>query len=470
MKNIKLLFLIASFFLFAGVVSADNTFIFSTDPQSIPVGQVSGKINVEASSPVTETTYLNFTSSSPTGQFLNGSGNPLTSAYISTGDSNRAVYYEDSTAGDFTISVDILHKDKTEITSISQDIFIGQPVSGDDSNDNSTTTENATTTNTTTNSNDDSEAVTGNSAPSSSAHSSPEPLSDTGQESSFEISAGRDRLTSVGNSLDFKASPTETPNTSSGTITYVWSFGDGTTATGSEVSHTYRFAGNYSVVCNASFSDNAAVSRLSVKVIDPKISMSRVSGGIQIENNSGAEINLEGWMLQGQNKTFIFPKDTLISNGNKIVFADVVTGILTGAVLQNPIGTKYAEISDNFGSVFSVSSVTTTQISTDSLTSEIQNISEKVADLKSEMNTVAISNSKQGYSTTSLIGGTMVVSAPEKSTADTNQPENAKPNQQNQTANAVTVFQAPKSRGFFGTILSWPVSGFNFVLGLFGRK
>ena len=139
MKNLKYLFFAAFIFIFS-IVYADNSFIFSTNPQSIAISQISGKINVQAKSPVAETTYLSPTSSSPTGKFLTGAGNPLARAYISTGDSNRAVYYKDSTAGDFVITIVVSNKNRVQIASINQHIYIGQPVFGAGLSASSTTT------------------------------------------------------------------------------------------------------------------------------------------------------------------------------------------------------------------------------------------------------------------------------------------------------------------------------------------
>jgi len=459
MKYFKFLFLAVAVFVFFGTARADNTFIFSTDPQSIAVGQMSDKINVQSSSPVTETTYLDFTSSSPTGEFLTSAGNPLQSAYISTGDSNRAVYYEDSTAGDFVITAVVLSEAKVPIATISQNISVGIGTSnssgGDD--ENATTTDISTTT-------DATGAQTVGSGGSSSddlnvsAHSSPAPLSSAEPETDFEISAGRDRLTSVGNSLVFRVAPIATENAPENDITYVWSFGDGTTAQGSSVSHAYQFSGDYVVVCNAQYSDEQAVSRATVKVIDPKISLARISGGLQIGNNSGAEINLENWKLVSENKSFTFPQDTLLPNGRQVIFADEVTGINSGNVsVQNPLGQKYAEISDDTAvATQNVIAQTNPAATTDQITAEVQNIKEKVVALKSQMEETKNPNPNPN------LEATVEIKTPENSP-----PTNTAGAQTNQTAAAVTVFEAPKTRGLIGTILAWPIAGFDFIRNLF---
>lgn len=462
MKYLKFLFLIIFVFIFSSTAHAENSFIFSTEPQSIPLSQVSGKINVLAQSPVTETTYLSFTSSSPTGQFLNSSGNPLTSAYISSGDSNRAVYYKDSTAGDFVISADVLSKDKTKITTISQHITVGQQSSGGGQDVTSTTN---TTTETKTSENSSSPSS------STSAHSSPAELSNINQKMEFEISAGRDRLSSVGSSVAFSSTLTRRQNISDNNVIYSWSFGDGTTGQGANVSHIYKFPGEYSVVINASYSDIQAVSRIVVKVIEPKIDLGRVSGGVEITNNSVAEINLEGWNLSGGTKVFVFPKDTLIPHGKKIIFADEVTGINAGTIkIENPLGKKYAEIIDNSNSGISTNIVV---LSANNTTEEIKNITEKIAYVSSQIKELEDPNIKFAVATLNSPADETNVSLPNTSALGTNSNTKIKDGlsvPEEQVANAITVFQAPDSRGFVSTVFAWPIKGFNFIRGLFSEK
>ena len=445
MKFFKYLFLVVLFFTFFTVARADNSFIFSTDVQNIPVNQISGKINIQAQSPVVETTYLSFTSSSGTGQFLNSSGNPLTSAYISKGDSNRAVYYEDSTAGDFVISVDILNKDKTKITTISQHIFVGDSVSA--GTDTTSTTTDQTTTITPTDQNTHSSSFV-------SAHSSPAPLSDTEEKIEFEVSAGRDRLTIVGNSLVFRAVPTKFQNIPETGITYQWSFGDGTTATGNNVSHTYKFAGDYVVVVNANYSDKQAVSRMQVRVISPNTTINKIPEGVEILNNSSAEINLEGWSLVSPKKVFVFPPDTLIPSGKKVIFADSVTGMSEDIIqLINPIGKEFGLIKKVETKEPEFVATNETGVSIDDIQAKIEEVKNEVAIIeglpldtlnKTELQTELLR-------TEGLVGGN--VDLPILISTS--------------TENTAVVFEATEQKGFVSTIFSWPIRGFNFIRRLF---
>ena len=319
-----------------------------------------------------------------------------------------------------------------------------------DTNATTTDTTNVTQTNTT---NDTSSSST-------SAHTSYVPLSNTDQKMEFQISAGRDRLTSVGNRVVFLVVPTVIKNITASSISYIWSFGDGTTGQGTNVTHIYKFAGEYSVVVNASFSDIQAVSRLTVKVINPKILLSSVLGGIGVTNNSGAEINLEGWNLIGQTKTFIFPKDTLIPDGKEIIFANDVTGInFSDISIKNTEGTKYAEI---IGSTNSSVLIASTTVDTNDIAEKIKDVTKKVVFLSSQMKEIADSN------VLTLIENS-VVNVPEKIISSTDIIETKNDNKI-QTANALTIFEAPESRGFVSTVFTWPIKGFNFVRNLFIEK
>lgn len=450
MKFLPVFFLFL-FLSFANVSFAENTYTFSTEPQSIGVGEMSGKINVQSGSPVTETTYLTFTSSSATGQFLNSSGNPLTSAYISNGDSNRAVYYKDTTSGDFVITAEILSKEKVHITSITQHIFVGTSGTG---NANTTGTNTSTTTQTQT---ENSTTNNTSSSSNSSAHSSPSPLSNIENKMEFEISAGRDRLTSVGSSIVFQAVPTKLQNISANNITYSWSFGDGTFIQGNNISHAYKFPGEYAVVVNASYSDKQAVSRIVVKVANPKIILTRVDGGVEISNNSGVEINLENWNLIGPTKTFTFPKDTLLPNGKKVVFADDVTGINSGSMrLENPLNRKYAEIAEVAISEPLVLGVST---STNNIADEIVKVTKSLALLSSQINEgkgLEVENTSNTFVVAEPRLEQKII--PEATATDS------------QLDNTATVFEAPASQSFVNTIFAWPIAGFNFIRSLFVER
>ena len=279
-----------------------------------------------------------------------------------------------------------------------------------------------------------------------SAHSSPAPLSNTENKMEFEISAGRDRLASVGSPILFKAVPAKLQNVSETGIIYEWSFGDGTRGVGSSPTHSYRFPGEYVVVTNASYSDKQAVSRLTVRVVSPVFSLARVSEGIEISNKSGVEINLEDWNLVSLKKTFTFPKDTLIPAGKKVIFADEITGLNSDSLeLVNPMKKSFVTLSPEI-SLDLVSTVSP----------NLENIQAKIDEVKTTL--AKISPIQKAVTPIVKITQPSIILTLESPTpqATTSVRENV-----------ATVFEATKQTGLVSTLFSWPIKGFNFIRHLF---
>lgn len=378
--------------MYAGVAFAEvSQFVFTTVPQSVAVGVNSDVMTIQSqdqsgvSENVSETNDVVFTSTSQTGEFLSTSGNPVTTT-MSKNTANKNFLYRDSTAGTYTITVTFTGRTSLKTLSASQQIDIG---GSNLSSNNSSTTSNTTQTNNT-------QTTTPPPSVGVSAHSSPAPLSTTENKIDFEISAGRDRLAMVGSPVLFKASATKTQNVSEQNIFYSWSFGDGTTGAGNDISHTYRFPGNYTVVVNGSFSDKQAVSKVLVRVVSPDISIEKVPGGVSVFNKSKSEINLENWGLTSDNKKFVFPKDTLMPAGEKVIFANEVIGFSGDNMrIVNPLGQEFAS--------FSSSPLATQNIEANPV--DLKNIQAKVDELKTKITKI-----QTEIKTNNLVAKTQTVS------------------------------------------------------------
>lgn len=288
-----------------------------------------------------------------------------------------------------------------------------------------------------------------------SAYSSPVSISESRPQIAFEVSAGRDRLASVGVPILFKALPTRMQNVSEQAVTYEWSFGDGTTAVGAVVKHAYRFVGNYEVVLNAGASDLSSVSMANVKVILPEIVLAKVPGGVEVSNRSSYELNLEGWTLFDGKMNFVFPRDTLIKSGNKITFADVVTGGggNSGIKLFNPAGQVFSSIAES-GVTATFSSNTPTSTPVVSTVTQIKN-------------SASVGEASVASTTVSVATQPTVKVAPSPNPSAQNQAVSASKNGSVLTANTAIVFEAPVQRNFVSSIFSLPIKGFNFVRHLF---
>ena len=446
--------------VFSSGVFAESTFTFSTEPQNIGLDTLSEPITIHSDTAVSETTYITFVSTSVTGQFFSSktSTEPIalgSYVYISTNNSNRTVYYKDGTAGDFVITANIFNKAKTDqIGTVSQHVIVGTQVANTELDTTTTTTETSSNT----------ETASSGSSSNTSAHSSPSSLSGTENKIEFEISAGRDRLTTVGNNLIFRVTATKLQNMPESGITYRWSFGDGSVAQGNNINHAYKFAGEYSVVVNADYSDKQAVSRMQVRVVSPDITIAKVPGGVEVFNNSKVEINLEGWSLVSPRKTFVFPTDTLIPSGKKIIFADDVTGMPSDTIqLVNPIGKEFGYIKKIDAEVLGATISNKTDVDLNAIQAKIEEVKNIIAQISKE---------PELPKTNDKIDITSFVSTPgpiKTTLAKTPTPDigvNTKENS-DKTANTATVFEATNQKGFVSTIFSWPIKGFNFVRHLF---
>lgn len=159
---------------------------------------------------------------------------------------------------------------------------------------------------------------------SASTHYSYLPLSDFQAQQNLSVSAGRNRLSAVGNPLQFQAEA----NIPDDTVKYNWSFGDGTTQSGKLIKHIYEYSGTYAIVLNAVLPDSSAISRTTVTVVDPKLDvLEGNSQYIKIKNSASKEINLYGWEILSEGRSFAFPTDTIILADQSVYFPANVTSL-----------------------------------------------------------------------------------------------------------------------------------------------
>ena len=180
-----------------------------------------------------------------------------------------------------------------------------------------------TTTNSTTQSNALSTAQQNVSAVVS-THYSYLPLSDFAAQQSLKISAGRPRFGSVGSPIEFDAES----NSDNGSVTFEWNFGDGSTMSGRSVVHTYEYPGTYAVLVSATSAQGSSISRTTVTVALPQLSIdSADASAIRITNHDTQEVNLYGWKLVSNGAVFAFPRDTIILPGKTVSFAHIITSL-----------------------------------------------------------------------------------------------------------------------------------------------
>jgi len=299
--------------------------VFTTEPQTVKPSEISGTITIQLqdsagnSSKATETIDVEFLSSSASGEFLSPSSDNIVTKTISTGSANKNFRYRDSTNGTFTMTVKATGRTSSDIWNANQVITISDSVF--------TSTTTATTTEETTATSPPSSNQGSSPSGSSSAHYSAAPLSSLKIVPGFEVSAGRDRLGTVGSPLEFKV---ETNIEYTNNSIFVWNFGDGREGGGEVVSHTYMYPGEYVLMLNVAGPRGKAVSRVNIKIVSPELAITHVSRErVEIANNSKSEASLFGRALVTKDKVFAFPRDTIIKAGQKISFGSDVTGLDT---------------------------------------------------------------------------------------------------------------------------------------------
>ena len=305
--------------------SAISKIEFSTSPQTIDVNKKSGEIIIEpwtetgvSTEGFGETTYFSFVSTSATGQFLGSSGtsfsDPSHSVMAKTA-LKRTFYYKDSTPGEYTLTITVTGNDSKKTWTASQNITVSDTASG---RGGETATTTATTTPTENSNNNNSGTSSGGSS-----HYSYAPLSASADTPLFEVSAGRNRLSTVNNPIEFKAIVKERGSSHSN---FRWSFGDGETKDGEYVAHSYKFPGDYVVVLNSQNGNESSVSRINVKIVNSEVEISAVqSEYVEIYNKSNLEVNLYNWILMDDSSKFVFPQDTIIQGGKKVSFSNETT-------------------------------------------------------------------------------------------------------------------------------------------------
>lgn len=112
---------------------------------------------------------------------------------------------------------------------------------------------------------------------------------------------------------------------------YRWSFGDGETGFGKEVSHVFRYPGEYLVYLEASMSGGGdpVTARTRVTVVPANLRITTKednSRTVAISNDGAQEVDLSSWVLESGYRRFTIPPHTMILAKGTITLAPEVTG------------------------------------------------------------------------------------------------------------------------------------------------
>lgn len=308
-----ILFFAALFAFSASATSHVAQFVFITEPRTAKPNEISEEIIIQAQdesgNPVSpgETLDLEFISSSPTGEFLNSSGEPVSKVWNSNW-KNRTFYYRDSVEGTHTLLLKATGRTSRKTWEASQKIT----VSGENSAAPSS---------------QPSDYIAGG------RHANGAPPAENSVQASIQAYAGEDRAVAVGSEINFLGHATGLDGKPLDTARFWWNFGDGESKEGRSVGHIFMIPGEYTVGLHVSSGEYAASDYLKVQVIPNQISVSSVlvgeKGYLKIKNPSSIEIEIGGWIIEdGADKRFTVPPKTRIGSGAEVAFVNQTTGLL----------------------------------------------------------------------------------------------------------------------------------------------
>ncbi|MCA9324831.1 lamin tail domain-containing protein [Candidatus Saccharibacteria bacterium] len=121
-------------------------------------------------------------------------------------------------------------------------------------------------------------------------------------------------------------------------LQYQWNYGDLSVDTGSSVTHTYQYPGEYVVYVSGSYARHEASTRHEITILPVAFSLTRApDGAVQIHNNAKYEIDLSGFTLRGA-RTVTFPDHTVLLPNKTLTIPEQKIGTATEVLLRDQTG------------------------------------------------------------------------------------------------------------------------------------
>jgi len=147
----------------------------------------------------------------------------------------------------------------------------------------------------------------------------------------IKADAGLDKTVTVGAVVEFRGQAFGFEDEPLDNARYLWTFGDGASKDGKNITHIYQYPGEYTVALNVSSGEYSASDYMLVKALPNQVFISEVKIGansfIEFENKSKQEIDISGCQIKYNNQTFIFPQSTRIRPNAYLVIPSSVSGI-----------------------------------------------------------------------------------------------------------------------------------------------
>ncbi len=158
----------------------------------------------------------------------------------------------------------------------------------------------------------------------------------------IKADAGADKTVVAGANVEFRGQAFGLKDEPLDNARFLWTFGDGATKEGKNITHIYRYLGDYVVVLDITSGDYSASDRILVKATANQIFLSEIKpffakasegaagseSWIEFENKSKQEIDISGWQIKIAGKIFTFPKSSRILPGAYLVVPFEVSGLV----------------------------------------------------------------------------------------------------------------------------------------------
>lgn len=330
--------------------------VFVSSPQTIAVGSVSEQITLQAQdgsgteSKVASTACVSLSSSS-SGEFSSSAveWSSVTTLTIAKNTANRNFYYKGTAEGTHTLSAKVALKPDAESRSCAN-----WPIEEWPSGWNAT--HSITVGNSSAAPQPPNTAGAGTDSQNESSVSAPPSSSESSAGTNISqiyVNATVPQKGTAGAPVFFDATAIGIKKEPLQNARYVWSFGDGGTAEGKKVSHTYHYPEAYVVMVTASSGEWSATDRSDITILTPELALSKIKEGsdgfIELHNAGPHEVDLSFWMLKSGTRTFTIPQGTVIGGKKTVPFPTAITGLsvdMRSAALLYPngnIATAYTE-------------------------------------------------------------------------------------------------------------------------------
>ncbi len=148
----------------------------------------------------------------------------------------------------------------------------------------------------------------------------------------IKVYAGEDKRVTVGATTEFKGQAFGLEDEPLDNARFLWTFGDGASKEGKNITHFYQYPGEYIVVLNVSSGEYFASDSMLVKALPNQIFISEIKTGadswIELENKSKEEIDISGSQIKYENQIFVFPQSTRIRPSAYLIIPSSVSGMI----------------------------------------------------------------------------------------------------------------------------------------------